>query len=184
MRFDGTTASILQLKTVETKINVYPENKYTELSLNVRIPFVNRAGSDFDIDKARKKREAWVFDLIGSFSKRMIDSLERRMKACQENLVRHLDDVIYSDEWGHIEYRRKDGSIGQFNVQSLKSMQDAVKALKQSCWREFSNNPVWIDQTIKALLNDTGQDHSDCGTLKYSNLVSFLCEVHMFGVQK
>lgn len=166
---------------METKINVYPENQYTELTLNVQIPFVNRAGSDFDIDKAQKRRESWAFDLIGSFSKRMIDSLERRMKACQENLVRHLDDVIYSDECGHIEYARKDGSIGQFNVPSFKAMQDAVKALKQSCWRDFINNPVWIDQTIKALLNDTEQDHSDCGVLKYSNLVSFLCEVHMFG---
>ena len=169
---------------METKINVYPENKYTELSLNVKIPFCNRAGSDFDIDKNRKRRESWAFDLIGSFSQRMIASLERRMKACQENLVRHLDDVIYSDECGHIEYARKDGSIGQFNVPSFRAMQDAVKALKQSCWRDFINNPVWIDQTLKALLNDTEQDHSDCGTLKYSNLVSFLCEVHIFGVRK
>lgn len=166
----------------ETSINVYPENKYTELSMTVQIPFCNKqSGSDFDLDKSRKRAEAWLFDLIGSFAPLMIASLERRMKACQENLIRHLDDVEYSDECGHIVYRRKDGSTGNFNVPSFKLMQDAVKALKQSCWREFKDNPWWIDQTLKALLNDTEQNHNDHGKLKYSDLVSFLCEAHING---
>ena len=157
---------------METKINVYPENKYTELTLNVQIPFCNKGS---DIDKSRKRAEAYLFDLIGS--------LERRMRACQENLIRHLDDIEYSDDCGHIVYRRKDGSTGTFNVPSFNAMKDAVKALKQSCWRDFSNHPIWIDQTIKALLNDTEQDHSDCGGFKYSELVSMLCELHAFGTK-
>ena len=166
---------------METKINVYPENKYTELNLTVQVPFCNKqAGSDFDLDKARKKQEAWVFDLIGSYSTLIIESLKRRMKACQENLIRHLDDVEYSDECGHIVYRRKDNSTGTFNVPSFKAMQEAVTALRQSRWRDYMNNPIWIDQTLKALLNDTVQDHSDKGTLKYSDLVSVLCELHAF----
>lgn len=162
-----------------SKVQVFRENKYTELSMTVQIPFCNKQkGADFDIDKSRKRADAFLFDLIGSFSKRMIASLERRMRACQENLVRHLDSVEYSDECGHIVYRRKDGSTGSFNVSSFNAMKDAVKALKQSCWGAFVNNPVWVDQTIKALLNDTEQDHSDKGQLKYSDLVSFLCEAH------
>ena len=162
-----------------SNITVFRENKYTELSMTVQIPFCNKQkGADFDIDKSRKRADAFMFDLIGSFSKRMIASLERRMHACQENLIRHLDDVEYSDEYGHIVYRRKDGSTGSFNVTSFNTMKEAIAALKQSRWRDFRDNPFWIDQTIKALLNDTEQDHSDCGKLKYSDLVSLLCEIH------
>lgn len=169
---------------METKINVFPENKYTELTLNVQIPFCNKqAGSDFDLDKVRKRRESWVFDLIGSYSTLIIESLKRRMKACQENLIRHLDDVEYSDEYGQIVYRRKDNSTGTFNVPAFEAMQEAVIALRQSRWRDYRNNPVWIDQTLKALLNDTVQDHSDKGTLKYSDLVGVLCELHAFSVK-
>ena len=167
---------------METKINVYPENQYTEI--NIRIPFCKRQkGSDFDIDKCCKQREAWLFDLIGSYRDVIIASLERRMQSCQNNLIRHIGDVVESDEYGHIVYRRKDSSEGNFNTYSFNEMQDAVKALKQSCWREYINNPFWIDQTIKAFLNDTVQDHSDKGIFKYSDLVSFLCEVHLNGFQ-
>lgn len=165
-----------------TSIEVYRENGYTELSTTIQIPFCNKQkGADFDIDKSRKRAEAYLFDLIGSFAPRMIASLERRMKACQDNLVRHLDDIEYSDECGHIVYRRKDNSTGNFNVPSFKLMQEAVKTLRQSNWREFKDNAWYIDQTLKALLNDTEQDHSDCGQLKYSDLVSFLCEAHING---
>ena len=168
-----------------TSVKVYRENKYTEMSMTIQIPFCNKQkGADFDLDKSRKRTEAFLFDLIGSFASRMIASLERRMRACQENLIRHLNDVEYSDECGHIVYRRKDGSTGTFNVPSFNMMKDAVTALKQSRWREFKDNPFWIDQTLKALLNDTEQDHSDCGKLKYSDLVNFLCEVHAFGARK
>lgn len=163
-----------------TSVKVCRENKYTELCTMIQIPFCNKQkGQDFDIDRTRKRTEAYVFDLIGSFAPRIIASLERRMAACQGNLVRHLDDIEYSDECGHIVYRRKDGSTGTFNVPSFNAMKDAVVALKQSRWRDFRNTPAWIDQSIKALMNDTEQDHSDIGKLKYSDLVSFLCEAHL-----
>lgn len=168
-----------------TSIKIYRENKYTEMSMTIQIPFCNKQkGSDFDLDKSRKRAEAFLFDLIGSFAPRIIASLERRMRACQENLVRHLDTIEYSDDCGHIVYRRKDGSTGTFNVPSFNHMKDAVKALKHGCWRDFSTNPFWIDQTLKALLNDTEQDHSDIGQLKYSDLVSFLCEAHFCGTKQ
>lgn len=163
-----------------TSIKICRENQYTELCTTIQIPFCNKQkGQDFDIDKSHKRTEAYVFDLIGSFAPRIIASLERRMAACQENLIRHLDDIEYSDECGHIVYRRKDGSTGTFNVPSFNAMKDAVTALKQSRWRDFRSTPAWIDQTIKALMNDTEQDHSDIGKLKYSDLVSFLCEAHL-----
>ena len=56
-------------------------------------------------------------------------------------------------------------------------MKDAVKALSQSQFKSFLKNKLWIDQTLKALLNDTEQDHSDMGGFRYSQLVSILCEL-------
>ena len=153
------------------------------MNVTINIPFCNKkpcTGSDFDLDKVTKQHEAYSWDLLGSFSKRLIASLERRMKACQENLIRHLDDVEYSDECGHIVYVRKDGTRGSFNVHSFNAMKDAIKALQQSCWRSYLNNSFWIDQTLKALLNDPEQDHSDQDKFKYSELVSLLCEAHAF----
>lgn len=165
----------------ETKFQIHQENKYTEMEMTIQIPFCNKqkSGSDFDLDRARKRSDAYAFDLLGSFSKRLIASLERRMQACQENLIRHLDDIEYSDECGHIVYVRKDKSRGTFNVPSFNAMKDAIKALKQNCWRNFIHNSMWADQTLKALLNDTEQDHSDEGCFKYSEIVSLLCEIHI-----
>lgn len=134
------------------------------------------AGSDFDLDKVRQKSTNLMMDIIGAFSPRIIASLERRMQACQRNLLNHLEDIEYNDGQ-HICWRRKDGTGGDFNVPSFRAMQDAVKALEHSCFKEFCSMKVWIDQTLKALLNDTEQDHSDMGGFRYSQLVSILCEL-------
>ena len=134
------------------------------------------AGSDFDLDKARQKGIALMIDIIGAFSPRIIASLERRMQACQSLLITHINDIEYNDGM-HICWRRKDGTSGDFNIPSFQAMQDCVKALEHSCFREFCSTKTWIDQTLKALLNDTEQDHSDCGGFPYSRLVSILCEL-------
>lgn len=169
---------------METTIKTYTENKYTEVNVTVQIPFCNKRGSDSDIDlnEILRKEEARNWDLLGTFSERIIGSLERRMHACQENLIRHLDTVVYSDEAGCILYRRKDGSEGKFNTYSFNAMKDCVKALKQSCWRSVLENSFWVDQILKSLLNDTEMDHSDEGPLKWSDLISLLCEVHLIGL--
>jgi hypothetical protein len=56
-------------------------------------------------------------------------------------------------------------------------MQDAITVLELSRFKEFVTKKTWIDQTLKALLNDTEQDHSDMGGFRYSQLVSILCEL-------
>jgi hypothetical protein len=98
------------------------------------------------------------------------------MQACQRNLLNHLEDIEYNDG-RHICWRRKDGTGGDFNVPSFEAMQDCVSALKDSSFSEFLKQKLWIDQTLKALLNDTEQDHSDMGGFRYSRLVSLLCEL-------
>jgi hypothetical protein len=59
-------------------------------------------------------------------------------------------------------------------------MLDCINALKQSDYKTVLESPGWIDQIIKAFLNDTEQDHSDEGVFKWSDLMSLLTELHMF----
>ena len=134
------------------------------------------AGSDFDLDKARQKGIALMMDVIGAFSPRIIASLERRMQACQSLLIAHINDIEYNDGM-HICWRRKDGTGGDFNIPSFEAMQNCIKALEKSDFKMFCTRRSWIDQVLKALLNDTEQDHSDMGGFRYSQLVSILCEL-------
>ena len=152
--------------------------KNIEMSFTLLIPKKSGkpTGSDFDLDKVRQKSIALMMDIIGAFSPRIIASLERRMQACQSLLIAHINDIEYNDGH-HICWCRKDGTGGDFNVPSFQAMQDAVKALEHSCFKEFCTKKLWIDQSLKALLNDTEQDHSDCGGFRYSQLVSILCEL-------
>jgi len=161
------------------KTTVFNETeKNVEMSFTLLIPkkFGKPAGSDFDLDKARQRGIAIMMDIIGAFSPKLIASLERRMQACQRNLLNHLEDIEYNDGM-HICWRRKDGTGGDFNIPSFQAMQDCVKALEHSCFKEFCTKKAWVDQTLKALLNDTEQDHSDMGGFRYSQLVSILCEL-------
>ena len=134
------------------------------------------AGLDFDLDKERQRAIALMIDIIGAFSPRIIASLERRMQACQRNLLNHLEDIEYNDG-RHICWRRKDGTGGDFNIPSFEAMQNCIKALEKSDFKMFCTKRFWIDQVLKALLNDTEQDHSDMGGFRYSQLVSILCEL-------
>ena len=152
----------------------------TENSLNFILSLPKQygkpAGSDFDIDKAKARGLGIMLDIVGAFSPRIIDSLQRRMKACQQLLINHIDDIEYNDGM-HICWRRKDGTGGNFNIPSFEAMQNCIKALEKSDFKMFCTRRSWIDQVLKALLNDTEQDHSDMGGFRYSQLVSILCEL-------
>ena len=150
-----------------------------QMNVQIGINYCNKQqhGSDFDIDKMRQRSVGYSMDLVGAYSPLLIASLERRMQACEQNLIRHLDDIEYADNCGHIVYVRKDKTRGGFNVPSFNAMKDAVKALHQSQFKAFLENKFWIDQVLKALLNDTEIHHEDKGCFKYSELISLLCEL-------
>lgn len=150
-----------------------------QMNVQIGINYCNKQqhGSDFDIDAMRQRSIGYTLDLIGAYSSILIASLERRMQACEKNLIRHLDSIEYADNCGHIVYVRKDKTCGNFSVPSFKAMQDAVKALSHSQFKLFFENKIWIDQTLKALLNDTEMHHEDKGCFKYSELISLLCEL-------
>ena len=159
------------------------DEKNLEMNLTLLIPYkLGKEVSDSEIYEIEKSRDHRNCDMIGSFSGLIIASLERRMAACQNNLISHTSDITYNDGC-RIVWKRKNGSRGYFNVPSFKNMQDCVKALEQGCQKTVLNNPAWIDQILKALLNDTEQDHSDKGGFCYSELISLLTEIHMFGVK-
>lgn len=161
------------------KIQFVENEKNLEMSLTILIPKKGwkPAGSDFDIDKYKANNVGRMMDLLGSFSDVIKASLERRMEACQQNLINHIQDVEFNDG-RHIVYHRKDGSCGTFNVSSFQGMQDCVKAFKESQFKSVLKNKLWVDQILKALLNDTEQYHEDQGVFKYSDLISMLCELH------
>jgi hypothetical protein len=149
------------------------------MTCQIGINYCNKQqkGSDFDLDAMRQRSKSYALDLIGAYSPILIASLERRMQACEQNLIRHLNDIEYADNCGHIVYVRKDKTRGSFNVLSFNAMKDAVKAFSQSQFKSFFENKCWVDQTLKALLNDTEQHHEDKGPFKYSELISLLCEL-------
>ena len=150
-----------------------------QMECKIGINYCNKQnhGSDFDIDAARQRSKGYTLDLIGAYSPILIASLERRMQACEQNLIRHLDDIEYVDNCGHIVYVRKDKTRGSFNVPSFNAMKDAIAALHKSWFKSFLESKIWIDQTLKALLNDTEMHHEDKGCFKYSELISLLCEL-------
>jgi len=155
------------------------KDKGVEMSL--RLPFKEvKGGSDFDIDAHKVRSFARALDVLGTYSVVIIQSLDRRMTACCRNLLNHLNDIIFNDGC-HISYQRKDGSIGTFNVPSFQAMEDCKEALLTSNFKAVLKNVVWVDQIIKALLNDRELLRDDSDTFKFSELVSLLCEVHAMG---
>ena len=150
-----------------------------QMTCQIGISYCNKQqhDSDYDIDAMRKRSVNYSIDLIGEYSSILIASLKRRMLACEQNLIKHLDSIEYADNCGHIVYVRKDKTRGGFNVYSFNAMKDAVKALSQSQFKAFFENKCWVDQTLKALLNDTEMHHEDRGCFKYSDLISLLCEL-------
>lgn len=152
-----------------------------KMSIVKDIPFCNKQqrGSDFDIDKARCRCQEYAISIIETYVDTLIGTLKRRMTACIMHLELHIDNIEYADNCGHIVWKRVDGTNGQFNVKSYEAMEQAIKTLKSGCFKEFLEKPMWIDQTLKALLNDPVNTHRDLKKFKYSELVSLLCEAHI-----
>ena len=135
-------------------------------------------GSDYDLDKQRIESKEYTRKLLRVYKDILIGSLTRRMQACSHNLANHLKDIIYADEEGHIIYRREDNSLGNFNLPVFEAMRDCIILLDQAL-PIVLENPIMIDQMLKALLNDTEHNNEDRGTYKYSELISMLCKFHV-----
>lgn len=162
----------------------YTENEsYATVTLELNVPMrrMERELSDEEFAEIERRRKARACDILGSFAKRISASLQRRMHACLTIMLSHAQD-FYSPAHKCIQWDRKDGSRNYFNIESYNEMLNCEKALHMGELDSILKNAFWIDQILKALLNDPVefQDHSDAGGFRYSELVSLLCEVHVF----
>lgn len=158
------------------------ENKCVTLTLELEVPMSKeRTLTEEEVREIQERARARSKDILGSFAPRIIASLERRMKACLTNMLNHSEDM-YSPCEGIVQWVRKDGSHANFNIYSYNQMLSCIKAFKSGCLDQIMINTFWVDQILKALLNDPleFQDHRDAGNFRYSELISLLCECHMF----
>lgn len=118
----------------------------------------------------------YAMGLMKAFSQFLVESLERRMEACQRHLLEHIGELCFVTEHAeHIEWK-----TGQFNTISFETMQQSVSWLHTGMYEEFLNTTSMVDQLLKALLNDTEQHPDRVGDFKYSELISLLTEHHAF----
>lgn len=158
------------------------EEKTAVLTLELNIPILEeRFLNEGELKEIQERARARSKDILGSFAPRIISSLERRMKACLTNMLNHSEDMYCPCE-GIVQWDRKDGSRNYFNIPSYNAMLNCIKAFKNGCLDDILNDAFWIDQILKALLNDPleFQDHRDAGNFRYSELISLLCECHVF----
>lgn len=156
------------------KTNIINNIANQTVTLEITIPCIRRE----NLEKLEKRSELLIA-LIAQFGKHIVKALEARMEACANNLVHHMDDIIFNDGIC-IVYKRKDGTSHSFNVPSYQAMNEAVATLRKAEYKKFCQDPVFIDQTLKALYwVEKPEDES--GKFKYSDLISALTEIHAIG---
>ena len=162
---------------MERKSQIRPTENGVEISINVLFPFTNKVLSEINLDKIYSDRKDFVLKVLESYRDYLITVLRNRMNTCVNNLFAHREDVVFNDG-NEIVYSRKDGSTNSFNVPSYMAMQDCMYALEYREFNSIADNKVWCDQLIKAICNDRDTNKEDAGTIKFSNLISVLCECH------
>ena len=115
--------------------------------------------------------------IVTAFDLRLRQLLIRRANACLSLLQSHVKDVIANDGF-QIAWRRKDKTIGYFNIPAFEAMQRGIQMLELHQIDEFMNDFVVVDQALKAICNDPDINRSDEGDCKFSELVSTLMEIH------
>jgi len=145
----------------------------SELELTISIPL--KEGNK----PAVRNYKAYAMDVIGSFSLLLASALKHRMEACQNKLLTHINSIFFNDGCQVMWYNDKQ-EVDYFNVPSYEEMKKCYTALKVGRYVEVVDSPVWIDQLLKALLNDEiPMKHDNTNRkFKYSELVSVLCQLH------
>lgn len=131
---------------------------------------------------SHEQRIAISMDILGAFSKHIIESLKRRQEACVAKLVKNMGSAFVQEFSAQIFF--KEGKrLCAFNIPSYQVMDECIDMLQHSEFKSLLEHPqafVFADQILKALMNDPEQNHEDAGGFKYSQLVSLLCEMHLY----
>ena len=99
----------------------------------------------------RVQSSAFLETILTAFMGVLLTALERRMNACVEALMANKDNVAFNDGQ-HIEW-----PTGQFNIPSYEAMEHAIECIQKKDWKFLLYSKSMLEQTIKALLEDT--DH-------------------------
>lgn len=100
----------------------------------------------------RVQSSAFLEAILTAFMGVLLTALERRMNACVEALMANKDNVAFNDGQ-HIEW-----PTGQFNIPSYEAMEHAIECIQKKDWKFLLYSKSMLEQTVKALLEDT--DHS------------------------
>lgn len=153
-------ATISNFKSLldEARINVLPE------SMKGKREYMERT-----------RRMGFLQDCVKAFSKFLIESLTRRYNACRNKLIEHSSEITYKDEYVY------EWPTGMYCIPSAEKMDEAIKMLEDCQYTQFIKDRYAIDQTLKALLNDTEPHPDKVDGYKFSELISVLMESHAFG---
>lgn len=114
---------------------------------------------------------------VKAYAEDLRSSLERRAQACVKNLMDNATNTCYVDEW-HVEWPK-----GQFNLPSYESIQRGIKHLKKEDYEAFLSDGPALDQTLKAIMNDSVVLPERINDTRRSELISLLMNSMLSDIQ-
>ena len=139
-----------------------------EYTISVTIPFKKTAFSETPYKRDFKEFAEKVFE---AYTEIIVKALEARMKACANNLIKHLDSKKYCDD-KFITYTRKSGGEHTFSFNAYETMRVLVKKIEQYKLGELTK--FELKQIAKALY--WVEDRSDIGKYTFQDLIDVIDE--------
>ena len=147
-------------------INIMQNEK--EYTISVTIPFKKTAFSETPYKRDFKEFAERVFE---AYTNVIVKAIEARMKACANNLIKHLDSKKYCDD-KFITYTRKSGGEHTFSFNAYETMRVLVRKIEQYKLGELTK--FELKQIAKALY--WVEDRSDIGKYTFQDLIDVIDE--------
>ena len=147
-------------------INIQQNEK--EYTISVTIPFKKTAFSETPYKRDFKEFAEKVFE---AYTNIIVEAIEARMKACANNLIKHLDSKKYCDD-KYITYTRKSGGEHTFSFNAYETMRVLVRKIEQYKLGELTK--FELKQIAKALY--WVEDRPDIGKYTFQDLIDVIDE--------
>ena len=147
-------------------INIQQNEK--EYTISVTIPFKKTAFSETPYKRDFKEFAEKVFE---AYTNIIVEAIEARMKACANNLIKHLDSKKYCDD-KFITYTRKSGGEHTFSFNAYETMRVLVRKIEQYKLGELTK--FELKQIAKALY--WVEDRPDIGKYTFQDLIDVIDE--------
>lgn len=139
-----------------------------EYTISVTIPFKKTAFSETPYKRDFKKFAEEVFE---AYTNIIVEAIEARMKACANNLIKHLDSKKYCDD-KYITYTRKSGGEHTFSFNAYETMRVLVRKIEQYKLGELTK--FELKQIARSLY--WVEDKSDIGKYTFQDLIDVIDE--------